>query len=73
MKLEFLFFSLIGINLLMGCNSNPQTDLIKTDSLHVELDTIQESSQIKMGIPEMKYSVLIMNDSIRKHFRKEHS
>ena len=73
MKLEFLLFSVIAINLFMGCNSNPQTDLIKTDSLHVELDTIQESSQIKTGIPEMKYSILIMNDSIRKQFRKEHT
>ena len=73
MKLEFLLFSVIAINLFMGCNSNPQTDLIKTDSLHVELDTIQESSQIKTGIPEMKYSILIMNDSIRKQFRKDHT
>jgi hypothetical protein len=59
------------MNLFIGCNSNPQTDLIKTDSLHVELDTIRGVYHIKTGIPEMKYSILTINDTIRKHFRKE--
>jgi len=57
----------------MGCNSNPQTDLNKTDTLHVELDTIQGVAQIKTGIPEMKYSILTLNDTIRKQFRKDHT
>ena len=73
MKFVLMYLCLVGVYLFIGCNSNPQTDQIKTDPLHVELDTIQESSQIKTGIPEMKYSILIMNDSIRKHFRKEHT
>jgi len=71
MKFLFLLFSVIVMNLFMGCNSNPQTDLIKTDSLHVELDTIRGVYHIKTGIPEMKYSILTINDTIRKHFRKE--
>ena len=71
MKFLFLLFSVIVMNLFIGCNSNPQTDLIKTDSLHVELDTIRGVYHIKTGIPEMKYSILTINDTIRKHFRKE--
>jgi hypothetical protein len=64
---------LVGVYLLIGCNSNPQSDFIQTDSLDVHVDTVHESPQIKSGISEMKYSIHIMNDSIRRHFRKDHT
>ena len=73
MKFLFLLFSVIVINLFIRCNSNPQSDIIKTDSSNGELDTIQVVSQIKMGITPIKYSIITINDSMRKQFRKDHT
>jgi hypothetical protein len=48
----------VGVYLFAGCNSNPQSDIIQTDSLYDVEDTIQGISLIKTGIPEMKYNPL---------------
>jgi hypothetical protein len=64
---------MVGVYLSIGCNSKPQSDIIQTDSLNYVVDTIQGISRIKIGIPEMKYSIFFMNDSIRKQFRKDHT
>jgi hypothetical protein len=73
MKFVLMHLYMVGVYLFIGCNSKPQSDLIQTDSLYVEVDTIQGFSQIKTGIQEMNYSIFIMNDSIRKQFRKDHT
>jgi hypothetical protein len=73
MKFVLMHLCMLGVNLFIGCNSNPQSDLIQTDSIHVEVDTIQGVSQIKTETPKMKYSIFIMNDSLRKQFRKGHT
>ena len=73
MKFVLMHLFIMGVNLFTGCNSNPQSDIIQTDSLYDVVDTIQGISRIKTGIPEMKYSIFIMNDSIRKQFRKDHT
>ena len=73
MKFALMHLCMVGVYLFIGCNSNPQSDLIQTDSIDNIVDTIQGYSHIKTGIPEMKYSIFFMNDSIRKQFCKDHT
>ena len=58
MKFVLMHLCIVGVYLFAGCNSNPQSDIIQTDSLYDVEDTIQGISLIKTGIPEMKYNPL---------------
>jgi len=57
MKFVLMHLCMVGVYLSIGCNSKPQSDIIQTDSLNYVVDTIQGISRIKIGIPEMKYSI----------------